>query len=290
MESIPALQSDFLVIRGDAFEELVYTYMGSEGGQKTSAFLQEKRFTVKEADITYRVANHWESVGLIDNERTTDQGWRKYSILDLVWLRLISDMRQLGVPIEVLSSVKKSLESKFIEDRLDKHKRRVALLEIYIAAALVYGEVVYLVVLPDGRTEPMSYTEYVNTLPFAGIGHHVHISISHVLQRLFPKLAVQTNFKSTISVADDELELIFLLRTGNYETITVRGKDGRIESFEVEQHVATEKRIVELLQEGKYQDIEIKQRDGRIVGIKRTIKKKIPNDTVKSRSTPKRMR
>lgn len=71
---------------------------------------KEKRFTIKDTDLTYRTLNHWVSEGLIDDERNNEgQGWRKFSIYDRLWVQIILELRKYGISFEKIKSVKECL-------------------------------------------------------------------------------------------------------------------------------------------------------------------------------------
>ena len=52
-------------------------------------------------DVSFRTLNHWEQKGLIEIERGEDGGgWRKYSLLDNIWLYIITELRKFNYSIE----------------------------------------------------------------------------------------------------------------------------------------------------------------------------------------------
>ena len=81
--------------------------------------------------------------------------------------------------------------------------------------------------------------------------------------------------ESTITLDSEEMELLFMIRMGNYENIIIKTTDGKIERLEASETLNSEKRIIEILNKGKYKKIEIQQFDGKVTHIRRTIKKKL---------------
>jgi|CXWL01.1.fsa_nt_gi hypothetical protein len=86
--------------------------------------LSEKIFTVRDAGISYRVLNHWSEIGLIEDTREYEAGWRKLSVADLLWIRIIQELRKFGLPLEKLAVVRSSLfgdewSGSVIEDAID---------------------------------------------------------------------------------------------------------------------------------------------------------------------------
>ena len=68
-----------------------------------------KRFELKDTEQTYRTINHWCSVGLLDDSRINSQGWRKFSMVELAFISIISALRNFGVPLETIKVVKEEL-------------------------------------------------------------------------------------------------------------------------------------------------------------------------------------
>ncbi len=51
---------------------------------------------------------NWEKAGLIPYERQ-DDGWRKFSFLEAVWVKTVQELRALGIAIEVIRQIKEML-------------------------------------------------------------------------------------------------------------------------------------------------------------------------------------
>jgi DNA-binding transcriptional MerR regulator len=65
--------------------------------------LMEKKFNAKifENQITYRTINYWDEKGYLLFERDeNDKDWRKLSFTDYIWIRMLDDLRQMGVSVE----------------------------------------------------------------------------------------------------------------------------------------------------------------------------------------------
>lgn len=59
--------------------------------------LNELQFVATDTNITARVLNHWEAEGLIPNNRKEGERWRKFSFVDFVWIRMVEQMRTIGI-------------------------------------------------------------------------------------------------------------------------------------------------------------------------------------------------
>ncbi|MGZ5134568.1 MAG: MerR family transcriptional regulator [Flavitalea sp.] len=71
--------------------------------------LLNPQFTISDINIAHRTILHWEKEELINKQDSG--GWRRYSFCDYIWLRMLREMRNFGVPINTLKTVKKELFS-----------------------------------------------------------------------------------------------------------------------------------------------------------------------------------
>ena len=78
------------------------------GTTKLIAELVLPRFTISEIGITHRWITHWDKQGLIDNRRE-GIGWRRFSFVDYIWLRVIVRLRDFNMPLASIKQVKKFL-------------------------------------------------------------------------------------------------------------------------------------------------------------------------------------
>lgn len=263
-------RKNFLV-SGDGKFMMVATYFTEDNSQLFD-IINEKKHRLEKSHFTSRILNHWEKEGLINDKRPSGKGWRMYSMMDMIWLNIISELRSFGYPLNKIKKVKESLIELFPKH---KEKHELPYLEVYVALALTKRDAAYLLVFENGEALPAKHDEIVSALKLQTIGNHLKISINDILQKLFPKKDLSPIHESSLTLSKDEFELMFLVRTGNYESINIKRKNGKIEMLEATESIETDKRITEILQKGDYQNIEIKQANGKVVCIKRTIKKKL---------------
>lgn len=242
------------------------SYYSTENGKKCSQLLNEKKFRMNSNEITYRVLNHWEKNDLLTTDRPSGKGWRKYSMFDLIWTKIINRLRKMGYPIEKIKLVKEDLEI----DSDNKH----TFFELYIAGAFLQKKPVYLLVFENGEADVVTHSEYVMTLPLQTVDDHIVININKILAETFPRTDFRPEFEPHLSLLPEEMELMAMIRLGNYESIEVKLNDGRIERFDSTENILTDKKLSNILKEHKYQKIEIIQQNGKVQCIKRTVKKK----------------
>ncbi|MBU0472084.1 MAG: MerR family transcriptional regulator, partial [Nanoarchaeota archaeon] len=74
----------------------------------------EKKYFSKQSieGVSYRQINHWTEQGLIDDTRTKDSKWRKFSLIDLVWIHIIRELKEFGFPNNKIKIVKETILDK----------------------------------------------------------------------------------------------------------------------------------------------------------------------------------
>jgi DNA-binding transcriptional MerR regulator len=256
------------VIRGDAFDFRFGDYFGTQDGKNISARLNEKIGTLQEGAASYRVISHWENEGLINDDRPTGTGWRKYSLMDRVWIGIIAELRKFGFPIEKIKKVKDDLSMKGY-----KFNCEFPILEIYVALAL-QKQRAFLLVFENGEAQPVTPNELAFNNDLGTISNYLSIGLNQILQSALPEKDLQPEFSRTFTLAEEELDLIQLLRSTNCKEIKVTRRDGHIERIDAKEDRDVKERIVDLLKVHDYQDIQITTANGKIVSLSRTIKQR----------------
>jgi DNA-binding transcriptional MerR regulator len=236
-----------------------------------SAKLNDKSKRISAEDVSYRIVNYWEKEGLLISDRVDGKGWRKYSLLDILWLQLLVELRKFGYPVESL----KKLKEKMTEVHPLKKTEAFVNLEVYAAMAITNRVACWLHVLPNGNSFLTTQKER-QALENAGIFYNnsaINISLNYTLSQITKKDF--SPIDQTEVIYDDEFELLSLMRLIDCTSFTVHFKNGKAERFEAVEYLANTAKISDLLRQTPYQRIELLQQDGGITQVKRTITKKI---------------
>lgn len=268
--------------KGRSEAELIYLLdicFSLENEEIISKNLNQKNQRLTDrTEFTYRLINHWEKHGLLTSERASDQSWRQYSIMDIIWIYIIADLRSFGFPLEKIKKVKKSLE--WLNE---KNKYSIfPVLELYATQALLYKTPVFLLVYQDGNTDVVNHREYTKANENHIVDDHIKININQILIKIYPNKDLSPRIDHSYILKPEEIELLWMIRMENYESILIKTNDGKIERFEASQSEDQKSRIYDILKKDNYQNIEIKQRDGKVVYQRRTIIKNFKNNDKKS--------
>lgn len=119
------------------------------------AAVRNKNYTMKDMPgASYRLINHWESLGLLDDYRYIPGiGWRRFSFRDMMLIRIFSVMRSFGMNTGQMLKTKECL---FLEPENMDNKFNI--LDGIIFKILAHGEKghLHLIVDMDGIAVPMS--------------------------------------------------------------------------------------------------------------------------------------
>lgn len=252
---------------GDSYDFAFAEYHVGEQGRLVSKMLNEKKLTIKDTDQTYRLINHWSSLGLIADTRKGEGEWRKLSILDVVWIHVLVVLRGFGLPHEKLRMTQKTLFARGSQTAM------CPFFEFAVAQVLMKREQC-LIVFPDGKAAAIDGgLVEVNRQAFK-IDDHICINLNRLASRLFKDKDFSPPYRANVRLSDEEADMLLQMRSGNYESVTVKMKDGHIEMIESTETIEAQTRLVEILQDAAYQDIEVKTKEGKVVSIKRTVKQK----------------
>lgn len=96
--------------------------------------ITKERLTVKDTGINYRVINHWDEQGLIHFKRKGEEGHRKFSLVDFIWIKVVNELRAFGVKLTDIQKITKDVyESLPMKDLMDSLAENLDALKDYQA-------------------------------------------------------------------------------------------------------------------------------------------------------------
>lgn len=261
-------QHPHLLAGGDGYDLAFANYTQSKGGKFLSSFLNEKRYTIKDTEQTYRIINHWSSLCLLEDERTDQSKWRKLSLLDLLWIHAVVELREFGFPLEKVRTVRESLFPRGAKGTI------IPFFEFAIAEVIAHKTEQCLIVFDNGSATAISGEMLDVNHRFSDIENYICINLNRVVSKVLKGKDFSPAFRNVQTLNEDETEVLLNMRSGKYESVSVKMKNGEIELIEATESIESQKKLIELLKDADYQNIEVKTRDGKIASIKRTVKKK----------------
>ncbi len=257
------------IYMNEAFDIGFYDYFKDIKNNKISQVLNKRERKVNLSTVTYRQLNSWEEHDLLTIDRENRE-WRKFSLMDAIWVRIVRDLREFGYPLEKIKTAKESL-SLYSE----KCKVSMPLLEFFTAFAIGKKMPVVVLFFSDGVAVPASFTQYKVTKEIFDVENHIHVNLNGILQGFFPHIDMKPKYELEVPVSIEEVELLAFMRVKTFEKIEVHYRNGRMDTLEGLERVSVKNRISDILREQKYSRIELIQEDGKVTSIVRKIKKRI---------------
>lgn len=218
----------------------------------------------KKVEQSPRVLNNWAQLGLINYPE--DGKKRTFNKLEGIWIDLVTELREFGFSLDKIKSVRKFLfENNFNGTEFSPLK--------YAMMYSLLVEPYILLVYANGEINLMSKSKYVSYLSDEFIlPMHISINLLNTSKSEFPKnnFTTFTNSSDITKLSSKELELLYYLRTGDYDEIKVKMNDGEVYLIESSKSLNVNTKVVDIINKSSYQDIEIKVRDGKTVLIKTT--------------------
>ncbi len=210
-----------IVIKGVSSE-----YQKPEFADRIKSFFREKRFTVKDTGVSYRMINHWKDVGIIPDSCFDDknQDWAKFNLVELLWLKVANELRSFGLPLEKIKRVKKDI-------LIWNEKQQTYLdFEYRIYLSITTKSDLFLFIESDGSTQIQSLNFFIfmkNILNSFGWNFPKMILIS--MKDLVKDYVFMVERPDDIlSISKPEMELLNKIRLGTGNKITVHKKDRKI--------------------------------------------------------------
>ncbi len=214
-----------LIVRTSPTDYDFAYYHTNDGFEDVKKIIRERKYTVGETDVAYRVMSHWDAMGILpDGVKGGKDIWRKFTLVERVWLEAVKRMRVFGLSLDKIASVKKAVmtwNEKF-QSYMD--------FEYFVIKAWVSEVDPYILVLANGEADVGSMAEIELAKMFYGNKDKLLISIKSILQEM--GLTVKTA-KSLLDISDDEIELLSEIRVKGGDEIKAKTDEaGRITHLE----------------------------------------------------------
>ncbi|MDX1836044.1 hypothetical protein DIZ81_13320 [Legionella taurinensis] len=234
-----------------------------ERGDETVTFLIEKKFNIKNVESTYRIINHWSKLGLFDDSRTDNKGWRKFSIVDMVWLRVLMELRTFGLSLE---KMKKGYEI---------IKNKIAIFEFGIASCMMKRGI-NLIIFKDGHIEITTRNAVAlsESARYFNETSYIVISLNRCLELVFPNRKYTAELDA-IELSKKEIFLLEKLRLGQYDQIVLKMTNGDMKFIDTTIKHFDIGKLTDILNNVSNGSFKIKKAKGKTVYVEETMKNKL---------------
>ncbi len=262
-------------------DNLLLEYLEAKDKFNLEELINKKRFKVSDSPLTYRQTNALSNDQLIPDDRDKKEGWHKFSMKELIYLKIVADLKKFGMKHVQLQQLRQSFfqepevrndTPKFIQIQITK-----AFADMAIGCALGGVEII-ITIGSDGHVDYYDPRHYllldIKETP------HITLKLSDYLNDLLLKIGRKPiNIKVSISsvflerkVTPKEEELMNIIRNEDYNIIKVKKNENDYiiyaEKKAENRSNVTEPEILKMLKDKDFQDISIIKRDGKIVSYK----------------------
>ena len=266
--------------------------------------IKDRRFTIKDVGLTYRWITYWDARGLLIGDYTEGK-WRKFNLVEFVWLKMIVKLREFNIPLEKIKWIKENLIQKetvselialdevaevliklssegnreevirLLKDKdfIDKmRKESLNLFEIIILDIITFQNG-YSILVGNNELIPIKHSALESLSELKELndllrGSFISISVSEILRDYMINDVGINDKKKLALLTKEEEKILDVLRQDNLKSVTIKyGMNKEIDLIETIKVVKIDKRarLLDFIMTHGYQDITIKTQNGEIV-------------------------
>jgi DNA-binding transcriptional MerR regulator len=133
------------IYRGSKFDDCFSEYISEEKFKPFWEAMRVRKYTVGDTNVSYRLINHWQSIGILPEGVIGDDGWRKFTYIENVWLQIANRLRKFGIGLDKIALVKKGIMD------WNKKEECYPIFEYYVFRAWATSDDLYVVVSSSGQ-------------------------------------------------------------------------------------------------------------------------------------------
>ncbi|MEN9337794.1 MAG: hypothetical protein RIQ41_108 [Candidatus Parcubacteria bacterium] len=235
--------------------------------------LLEPNHTVAQTGATYRVINNWDANGLLFDNTKRENGWRKFSFTELVWIECLAELRRIGVPVATLKKLRDNL---FIFYPSKGPTFDPSELAFFITRVIQKSDVL-LIVDAEGRGNFCLAGDYeasqiIHPLPAS----YVIVSLNSVYARMRKRPDLARKNDPLFPLSEKELDVLYQIAFEGANEVKLTTKDSKIHKVEYKKNVQNPEDVLAKMREeirsGKRQRISIEVQDGKVIAMENTEK------------------
>ena len=278
--------------------------------------VHEKRFTVKDVGLNYRWIKYWHEKGLLFGKY--EQGkWRKFDLIEFVWLKMIILMRKFSLSLDRIKEVKTVLNQdapvpQILENeeiintliRFAAEEKRDAIKEIlknkeFLDSIQFETINIFETLIMQIITFQSSFSILISTDEIIPFNHtlfgnpefnskyielfkksFIAISLSEILRDYMIGVGTIKQKNRIAILTEAEEKVLATLREEELKSVIIKyGEDNEIDLIETIRVEKIDKRarLIDFIMTNGYQDITIKTQNGEIVYCENKRKTQISN-------------
>jgi DNA-binding transcriptional MerR regulator len=150
-----------------------------------------QKHTIGEENISSRVLNHWYDMGIITDDRENKKSWKKFSVSELVWIRIVLKLRNFGLDLKRIKQVKEQIHLYSNAGSFSK----CPLLDFYILVAISSSIPIKFIVFESGQAEIVRQQDIDIANQLALLKEDfISIDLNKLLDNMFTKKTIRADY------------------------------------------------------------------------------------------------
>ena len=271
----------------------------------------KKIFTFKDLPQTYREVAVLESVGVLDRVGAESK-WRKFNLIEFIWLNIVDELRTIGVNYPVIKSLKEKIHETFgfnfllslveanlqeveksadkesfeqLKDFLSSKERKdvrndegISILYLMVIECLVNKAPLSVTLFSNGDwlSGNEKKSEYSTAqLERLAYDTHVKVSLAKIIKNFLSSPQANFVLPQLKVLTDNEIKILEIINSGDYETVAINFQNKKMKSMRLVKEYDVKKKLVDIIRESGYQDISVTSHNGLVTRIQNTLKVKL---------------
>jgi DNA-binding transcriptional MerR regulator len=275
--------------------------------------IEEAKYSINDLKIAPRDATYWDKQEILPKIKGPGLR-RKYTLAQSIWIKLIQQMRSLGISLNTIKELKDNLlEPRLDLDQLDPQllkqilsklsakmdsamspeqlllelkENEPSIFKSVVLATIAYRKSFHCIVNKDGDylIYELSNHEFLYTKEqFAEFISKPYfcLSFAEAYRSLINEWSPEPLLSKSSLLTKTELEILEYIRKDDAKSITIRFKDGEPDLVEIveKSKITLEHRFFDVIAKNGYQTISVKTQNGIIVDYDNKIMKKLNKGT-----------
>jgi hypothetical protein len=263
---LPRSLPEITMFRGDQFMINLIKIHDSPNCQKILSHFRLRTLALKKNDATYRVVSHWDDLGLLECERGSEKGWRRFNLIERLWVQVIIQLRKIGLSLEQIK-----LSKPFFFEQISS-RSLFSYAEYYCLSAFVLGRPVKLLILEDGQAEFLDHSELNGIEEWTSLRHFISLSVNQLLSTMLNK-SLNVKYPLEREVSLYQHEICDLMDSEDFDVLKIVKNGNRVTGFEYQKTFSGKVPEQELTDSYSNYEIRKKVVDGHVTSRTRTVRK-----------------
>lgn len=260
------------IFRGHIFVSNLQKLIDSKQALQNLKSLSQRTCQLDMNLISYRTLHHWDSVGLIECGRESSKsGWRKFNLVEALWLHVIIKFRDMGVSLEKIGEAKTIFFEKI-------GNLNLKFIDYYLVGVLYFKTPTFFVMPSDEVPAFLSYDEMTQAMEAGLLNNAILIHLNPLLNKIFKKIEVCSDFSSKRTLTKEQRKVCDFMDMEDFDSMKISKADGKISEVEFEKGFSRKESYRKVIESETDALITVRRSKGVVASIKRAKRAKLNED------------